>query len=306
VSQEIREIRGKATYSTSPRILVPKRSGLLRNLGVGIPVIAMYVVLIGGALAFVAPALWMLSTSLKTNTQLYRQPSDLLPNPIYFANYRVALLETAPFILYLRNSLIVTLTGVVGEVGSSALVAFAFARLRWVGRDFWFGLCLATLLLPGQVTLIPLFILFTRLGWVNTFLPLIVPAFFGVPFYIFLLRQFFLGLPRDFDDAAVVDGASTAQIFTQVIVPLSLPALAACAIFSFVGRWNDFLGPLIYLRDDALYTLQLGLLHFYGTAGPEWQLTMAASTVIMLPCLVMFFLAQRFFVRGIILTGLKG
>jgi ABC-type glycerol-3-phosphate transport system permease component len=280
--------------------------GAAQLLRRGAPVALWYVVLIAGALIFVAPALWMLATSLKTTTQLYQRPNELLPSPISLANYWIAWFGTAPFMLFLRNTLIVTGLSVIGQVASSALVAFAFARLRWSGRDFWFALCLSTMMLPQQVTLIPLFILFTKLGWVNTFLPLTVPAFFGVPFFIFLLRQFFMGLPRELDEAAVIDGASTLEILTRILLPLCLPALAACAIFSFVAHWNDFLNPLLYLRQRDLYTLQLGLLSFYRQAGVQWELMMAASTLIMLPCLILFFLAQRVFVQGIALSGLKG
>jgi multiple sugar transport system permease protein len=296
VSAGARAVAGAATR--------PRTVG--RALRVGVSAVVWYAIAVGGAVLFVAPALWMLATSLKTGEQLYQRPTELIPSPLYFQNYWTAWFGTAPFNLFLRNTLIVTLASVVGQVASSALVAFSFARLRWRGRNVWFAICLSTLMLPQHVTLIPLFVIFTKLGWINTFLPLIVPAFFGVPFYIFLMRQFFLGLPRELDEAATIDGASTLQILTRIILPLALPVLAACAIFSFVAHWNDFLHPLLYLRQRDLYTLQLGLLSFYRAAGVQWELMMAASTLIMLPCLALFFLAQRVFVQGIALSGLKG
>jgi multiple sugar transport system permease protein len=266
----------------------------------------VYLGLVAGAVLFTLPILWMLFTATKTNAQLFKDPESWLPNPVVWTNFYTAWVTRAPFNLYLRNSAFVTGTTVVAQVVSSALVAFAFARVRWVGRDIWFAICLSTLMLPQQVTMIPIFVLFSALGWHNTFLPLVVPALFGHPFYIFLLRQFFLTIPIEFDEAAVVDGARTWHVLLRIVLPLAKPALASAAIFSFVAHWNDFLWPLLYLSDRQLWTLQLGLNNFRGAAGPEWQLTMAASLLIMLPSLAVFFLAQRWFIQGIALTGIKG
>jgi multiple sugar transport system permease protein len=189
---------------------------------------------------------------------------------------------------------------------SSALVAYAFARLRWRGRDILFSVCLATMMLPQQVTMIPIFVLFSKLGWINTFFPLTIPGFFGVPYLIFLLRQFFSGIPTELDEAATMDGASRGRILWSILLPLAKPALTACAIFTFVAHWNNFLGPLLYLRNKDLHTLQLGLMHFERSAGYEWNYLMAASTLIMLPCILIFVIGQRWFVQGIALSGLKG
>lgn len=265
-----------------------------------------YLILVAVAIVLLAPAAWMVSTSLKGIDQLYQDPEAWIPKPFMWSNYRVAWLQKAPFNLYLRNTLFIALTGVLGEVASSALVAYAFARLRWPGRNILFVVCLSTMMLPGQVTMIPIFVMFTKVGLMNTFWPLIVPGFFGIPFFIFLLRQFFLGIPLEFDEAAVVDGANSLEILWSIILPLARPALAACAIFSFVWHWNDFLMPLLYLRSRELHTLQLGMLTFRQAAGPEWQYLMAASTLVMLPLLVLFFLAQRWFIQGITFSGIKG
>jgi multiple sugar transport system permease protein len=273
-----------------------------RILGTG----AAYVLLIAGALVLLSPAAWMVSTSLKSQDQLYQDPKAWIPKPFMWENYRIAWFEKGHFTLYLRNSLLIAICNVIGQVLSSALVAYAFARLRWPGREVLFVICISTMMLPGQVTMIPIFVMFTEIGWMDTFLPLIVPGFFGVPFFIFLLRQFFRGIPIELDEAAIVDGATTWGILWKILLPLSKPALASCAIFAFIWHWNNFLQPLLYLRSRELHTLQLGLMHFQRAAGPEWNYLMAASTLIMLPCLAIFFFAQRWFIHGISFSGLKG
>jgi multiple sugar transport system permease protein len=268
--------------------------------------VTSYVVLTAVTMVLLAPAGWMISTSLKEVKQLYSQPEAWIPTPVARQNYRIAWFEKANFSLYLRNTLYLALINVVGQVASSALVAFAFARLRWPGRDILFLVCVSTMMLPQQVTMIPVFVLFTEIGWMNTFKPLIVPGFLGVPFFIFLLRQFFRGIPQDLDEAAIMDGASTLTILLRIIIPLSRPALAACAIFCFRYQWNDFLHPLLYLRDRRLHTLQLGLMNLQRAAGIEWQYLMAVSAMIMLPPLLLFFFSQRWFIQGINFSGLKG
>jgi len=265
-----------------------------------------YAILAAVAIVLLAPAAWMLSTSLKGLRQLYQEPTAWIPRPIEWRNYPVALLEKGRFDVYFRNTLFIALANVVGQVASSALVAYAFGRLHWPGRDALFMVCISTMMLPGQVTMIPIFVMFTKIGWMDTFLPLIVPGFFGVPFFIFLLRQLFLGVPIEFDEAAIVDGASSWRILWSIVLPLAKPALASCAIFSFVWHWNDFLHPLLYLRSRERHTLQLGLMTFQRAAGPEWQYLMAASVLVMLPLLALFFLAQRWFIQGISFSGLKG
>lgn len=261
--------------------------------------------LAAGSLLFLFPLFWMLSTSLKTNEQVYTVPTVWIPNPIAWDNYPSALTRM-PFLLFLRNSCITSFIPVIGAVLSASLVAYAFARLQWPGRNFWFLVLIGTMMLPGQVTMIPVYVLYSRLRWINTFLPLTVPWFFGGAFYVFLLRQFFLGIPMELSDAALIDGSSHVGIWWRIIIPLAKPALATVAVFTFLFAWNDFLGPLLYLTKERLYTLQVGLQYFRLQHQVDWQELMAASLVVLMPTLVIFFIGQRFFVQGITLTGLKG
>ena len=259
----------------------------------------------GVALLFLIPFVWMISSSLKSNYQIFEVPPRLIPNPPQWDNYRNAL-TTLPFGRYMVNTAIISAVTIVGHLLSCTLIAYAFARLRAPGKDALFVVMLATMMLPYPVTMVPLYVLFQQLGWINTFLPLTAPAFLGSPFYIFLLRQFFMTIPRDFEDAAVIDGANTLQILWQVILPLSLPALATVAIFTFQASWNDFLSPLIYLQKPDLYTVTLGLQFFRSTYTTNWAYLMAASMVTTAPVIVVFFVAQRYFIEGITLTGVKG
>jgi ABC-type glycerol-3-phosphate transport system permease component len=257
------------------------------------------------ALLFLLPLFWMISSSLKPDYQVLEFPPRWLPNPIRWANYPEAL-TYVPFGRYTLNTLLISGLTIVGHLLSCTLVAYAFARLRAPGKNILFMVMLATMMLPYPVTMIPIYLGFNALGWVNTFLPLIVPAFFGSPFYIFLLRQFFLTLPAELEDAARVDGASTLQIIWHIILPISKPALATVAIFTFQASWNDFLAPLIYLHDQTRYTVSLGLSFFRSSYDVRWGYLMAASLVTMLPVILVFFLAQRYFIEGITLTGMKG
>ena len=259
----------------------------------------------GVALLFLIPFLWMLSSSLKPNYQIFEVPPRWIPNPPRWENYGEAL-TILPFPLYLRNTALITLLTIAGHLLSCTVIAYAFARLRAPGRDFLFVVMLATMMLPYPVTMVPLYVLFNRLGWINTFLPLVVPAYLGIPFYIFLMRQFFLTIPRDFEDAARIDGANTLQIIARIMLPMALPALATVTIFTFQATWNDFLAPLIYLQRPELYTVTLGLQFFRSTYTTNWAYLMAASLVTTLPVIVVFFAAQRYFIEGITLTGVKG
>jgi multiple sugar transport system permease protein len=258
-----------------------------------------------GATVFLLPLFWMLSSSLKPEWQVLANPPVWIPNPPRWENYREAL-TYLPFGRYAVNTLIISLGAIVGHVLSCTIVAYGFARLRAPGKDFFFLLLLSTLMLPYPVTMVPLFVLFNALGWINTFLPLIIPTFFGNAFYIFLLRQFFLTLPPDLEDAARIDGANTLQVLRHIILPISMPALATVVIFTFQASWNDFLQPLIYLQDQSHYTLTLGLNFFRGSFQVKWSYLMAASLVVVLPVVIVFFLAQRLFIRGIAMTGMKG
>lgn len=236
--------------------------------------ILTYIVLVLGSITVMAPLVWMISTSLKMRAKVFIFPPELIPNPVMWSNYPEALTKV-PFVLFAQNTVTITVLAVLGELISSAVVAYAFSRLRWRGRDVLFVVILATMMLPTQVTTIPVFILFKQLNWLDTFLPLIVPSWFGVPFYIFLLRQFYMTIPFDLDDAAAIDGCSKFETFWRIILPLSLPALASVAIFSFQFHWNDFFRPLIYLFDKRNYTLAMGLRYFSGVLGTDWHYLMA-------------------------------
>lgn len=255
---------------------------------------------------FVLPWVWMISTSLKNPDELAVYPIIWIPDPVRWDNYLEAF-RRAEFSRFLGNTMLVAFPSVLGALVSNALVAYGFARIRWPGRDLLFGMVLATLILPGFVTFIPLYLIFKQLNWINSYLPLVVPTFFGNPFFVFLLRQFFMSLPEELADAARVDGASELRIFLQIILPLSRPALAVVALFQFIGSWNDYFGPLIYINDKALYTISLGIANMrasYGFSNFAW--IMAATCMSVLPIIVLFFFAQRTFIEGIALSGLKG
>jgi ABC-type glycerol-3-phosphate transport system permease component len=265
----------------------------------------LYTALVALGLVFTFPFYWMVSTSLKAPGHIYIDPPEWLPNPIYFANYAETW-QKLPFNLFIRNTVLITALATIGYVLSSTMAAYAFARLRFKGRTIYFALLLSTLMLPSQVTLIPQFILFNNLGWLDTFLPLIVPAYFGSAFYIFLLRQFFMTLPIDMDEAAFIDGANRFQIMWRIIVPLAKPAIATVTVFSFIYNWNDFFGPLIYLTRQEHMTLAVGLQLFRGQYDTDYAHMMAGATVAIIPVLAVFFIAQDFFVKSIALTGIKG
>lgn len=254
------------------------------------------------------PMVWMVSTSFKGSEQIFAGGDfdlrSIIPSPLVTANYPEAL-QNMPFLLYLRNTVVLCLFCVVGAVGSSAVVAYGFAKIPFQGRKAWFAIMIATMALPGQVTMIPVFSLFRSLGWYGTYLPLIVPAFTSSAYYVFLLVQFFRTIPMEMSEAAQVDGASEWTIFRTLILPLSKPALATCALFQFIGTWNDFLGPLLYINDPAKYTLAYGLQQFVSHYGGFFAQLMAAATIFTLPIIVLFFFAQKTFIQGIATTGGK-
>jgi multiple sugar transport system permease protein len=265
----------------------------------------VYLLLVTLGFIFLFPFIWMVTTSLKAPGNLYVDPPQWIPNPVYFANYPETFVRL-PFATFIRNSVVITVLATIGYVLSSTAAAYAFARLRFRGSAKLFALVLATLMLPGQVTLIPQFILFNELGWLGTVLPLIVPPFFGSAFYIFLLRQFFMTLPRELDEAATIDGANPPQIFWSVILPLAKPAVATVTVFSVIYNWNDFFGPLIYLTRLQDMTLAVGLQMFRGQNDTDFAHMMAGSTLAIAPILILFFIAQDAFVQSIALTGIKG
>jgi multiple sugar transport system permease protein len=268
--------------------------------------IPLYILLLLTAVVFVIPLFWMISTSLKPQRQLLVEPPIWIPNPLQWENYPAAL-EAQPFLIYIGNSVAIATLATIGAVFSNALVAYGFSRVKWKGRDTIFVLVLATLMLPYHVVMIPLFVTFSKIGWVNTWFPLIVPAFLGHPFFIFLLRQFMKGIHNDITDAARIDGASEVVQLTKIILPLCKPALASVALFQFINSWNDFLGPLIYLNDRNKYPVSLGLALYRNAQGmTDFGILMAASVMAILPVLVLFFIMQRVFVQGISITGLRG
>lgn len=280
---------------------------LLRRNSVQHALKMTFIYLALGIAAFVIsiPLVWMISTSLKDSTQVFTWPIEWIPNPMRWLNYPEAL-SARPFGLWTRNSMITAGMSVLGHCLSATLVGYAFSRLRWRGRDVLFLVMLSALMLPTEVTLIPQFLIFRQLGWVNTLYPLFVPTFFGGAFNIFIMRQFMVMLPKELDDAARIDGCNYFQILTRIIVPQVFPALGFIAINTFRNRWNDFFHPLVYLNDPQLFTLALGLRSFRGEYAIEWGYLMAASLTVMLPVMIMFFFTQRYFIQGMVFTGVKG
>jgi len=267
--------------------------------------ITLYVLLIAASIVLILPFLWVISTSLKGDQQIFAIPPEFIPATFHWENYSLVF-ERMPFIKYFLNSTFISVATIIGIVGSSSLVAYAFACLRWPGRDKVFILVLATMMLPAQVTMIPIFVLFKNLGWLNTYKPLIVPAFFGGgAFNIFLLRQFFLSIPQSLFDSARIDGCSEIKIYWKIVLPLAKPALATVAILTFLFTWNDFLGPLIYLSEEVKGTLALGLAIFTGQHQTEWGLLMAASVMMMAPIIILFFFFQKYFIQAFMHAGLK-
>lgn len=297
-----------ANVLRAPHLAAPTRRGWLtrRRRRYLHTLIALAAIVLGASVVLL-PLVWMITTSLKGQMDVYVFPPQWIPHPVRWENYR-ELWRVAPFGRYLLNSTFVAGLSVFGSVLSCSLAAYSFARLRCPGRDLIFLALLSTMMLPAAVTTVPTFIVFQKLAWLNSFKPLIVPAFFGNAFYIFLLRQFFRTIPLDLEDAARLDGASTLRIFTGIILPLSKPALVTVAIFSFIDSWNDFFNPLLYLDSEEKYTIALGLANFLGSdrVGPQMHLLMGASFIATLPVLIIFFLAQRLFMRGIVFTGVKG
>jgi multiple sugar transport system permease protein len=261
--------------------------------------------LIAACIFFLIPFYWMVVTALKTTPELVQFPPSLIPLNWAFGNF-VEAMEFIDFPKLFRNSVVLTVGATVGSVLSNTLVAYGFSRIQWPGRDFLFYVVVATIFIPFPVIMVALFDIFAKIGWVNTYYPLIVPAFFGNPFYIFLLRQFMLGIPNELSDAARVDGANEFQIFWRVVLPLSIPAVVVVAIFAAIGAWNEFLTPLLYLQNEDLYPLSIGLALFRSTHDVSFNLLMAAATLVVLPVVVLFVFFQRFFIEGITLGGVKG
>ncbi|WP_010651869.1 carbohydrate ABC transporter permease [Oceanobacillus massiliensis] len=262
----------------------------------------IYMLLIGVSIVILLPVWWMISTSLKSPEEIAQYPPSFLPESFQFSNY-IAAWQTAPFTRWTINTLFIAGVVTIGSVLANSFIAYGFAIIRFKGKKLLFSLVMATMLIPGFVTLVPQYIIFSKIGWVNTYLPLIVPAFLGSAFYIFLLRQFIRTIPRAMVDAAKMDGANHFQIWWKIILPLVKPALITVAIFSFNGSWNDLLGPLLYLTDENLYTLQIGLQTFKGQVSTQWHYLMAMSTTVLLPMILLFFFFQKYFIEGNNLSG---
>lgn len=266
---------------------------------------AAYLILTIGAVSMLLPFVWMLSTSLKPERGIFVMPPRWIPDPLIFDNY-VEVWEKTDLARGLFNSTFIALTTTIGEIFASTLAGFAFARMRFPGRNSFFAMLLLTMMIPGVVTMIPSFILFRFLGWIDSWLPLIVPLMFGTAFATFLSRQFFMTMPSELEDAAKVDGCNYFQIYLYIFLPNAKPIIATLFVLGVIARWNDFLGPLIYLRDVDKFTVPLMLARLNSTYEQEWTLLMAGSVIALAPIIILFVMLQRYFIESVTLTGLKG
>jgi multiple sugar transport system permease protein len=299
---------GKGMGDTSSSTAVLRRTGGVwqsRRVQRRIESVFGYVFMSVLAFVFLIPLFWMLSTSLKTRAQTWLFPPKWIPEPFVWTHFG-RVFEVGPFALFVRNTMILAFWNILGQTLATTLVAYGFARLRFPGRGFLFMLMVATLMIPYQVTLIPTFLLFKALGWVNTYLPLTVPAFTGGAFFIFLMRQFMMTIPLELDNAAQIDGCNRFQVLFRILLPLCKPPLTLVVVFTFLGVWNDFFGPLIYLNEFKKYPLALGLNLLRGRGGTDWNMLMAASLMAVIPVLVLYFFAQKHIIGGIASVGLKG
>jgi multiple sugar transport system permease protein len=257
------------------------------------------------SLLFAFPFIWLLSTSLKSADDIFRNPLSLFSGKLHWGNY-ISATTDIPFFQYARNSAFVTIMSIIGQLFGATLVAYSISMIEWKGRKLVFGLIMATMMIPIQVTMVPVYIIFNKLGLIGSFWPLIIPTFTGSPVYIFLLRQFFMGLPKSLMDAARIDGSSEIRTFLKVVLPLCKPVLLAVSVVTFLYTWSDFLSPLIYLTKQELFTLTLGLKGFMAQHTVEWHKLMAASAIFTVPVIILYFFAQKYFIQGITLTGIKG
>lgn len=264
--------------------------------------IIIYIILIAVSMLLIAPLLWMVSTSLKPMEEIVQFPPTLFPETFVWGNY-LQTIQAFPFFRYMGNTLIITFFVVLGNVVSNSFIAYGFAKIEFPGKKLLFALVLATMMVPGFVTMIPQYIIFARLNWVGTYLPLIVPSFFGSAFNIFLMRQFYLSVNNELIEAAKIDGANHIYIWSHLMIPLTKPALITIGIMSFNGAWNDFLGPLLYITEESMYTLQIGLQSFSNQSTTQWNYLMAGATLVLIPSILLFFFAQKYFIEGMDLTG---
>lgn len=267
--------------------------------------ILAYILLTIGALTMIIPFLWMISTALKEPGQIFCMPPQWIPRPIVWSNFNRAW-AALPFDFFTINSFRISIFATIGTLISCSWAAYTFARLSFPGKDVLFAIILATMMIPGQITMIPVFIIMKTLGWYDTHLPLWVPHFFGSAFGTFLLRQFFISLPAELDDAAKIDGCNPFQIYWKIFLPLSKPALATLGVLTFLSSWNNLLGPVIYLRTIEKFTLMIGLSFFQGQYVTDFSLLMSGTLISLLPIIFLYIVAQKYFVQGIALTGIKG
>jgi ABC-type glycerol-3-phosphate transport system permease component len=300
-------IKDAPAVSSHPARVSPPAWHRNRRVRTAVWKATVYLIVATGAVIVAFPFFWQVTTSLKSPSQVFAWPPEWIPWPLHPENY-AEVAAVVPLWLYIKNSLTIVACVIVGTEISCAMAAYAFARLRFPGRDVIFLVLISSLIIPATATTVPQFVFFQKIGWYNTFYPLIVPSFFGNAFFIFLLRQFFLSISLELEAAARIDGCSFFASFWRIILPLSKPALAAVAVFTFIWTWNDFFTPLVYLSDQRLYTLPLGLVFFQGSphTSVQTQLLMAMSLILTVPCIVAYFFAQRAFIQGIVMTGVKG
>lgn len=265
----------------------------------------IYTILIMGSILFLFPIFWMISTALKTRAEVITYPIQWLPKKPQWGNF-VDAVKAFPILRYIANTLFLVVVNVIGTVLSCTLVAYGFSRLKWRGRDVWFMVLLGTMMMPGVCTMIPSFIMYKNFGWVDTYLPLIVPSFTASAGNVFLIRQFFTTIPNELSESAKIDGANHLRIYAQIIMPLCSPVVVMIAVSTFMWVWNDFQGPLLYLSDNNLYTVTYGLRTFQSKNGSDWSMLMAAALAISVPTVALFLSCQKYFVEGIVLSGLKG
>jgi multiple sugar transport system permease protein len=277
------------------------RSGATRVIGQA----ATHIILIALSVTFMLPFVWMVSSSLKPDSEIFITPPTIIPRTLRLANYPESV-SAINFFGFLLNTMKYVFFATIGATISNPLIGYGFSRINWKGRDTVFILVIATMMLPYSVRMIPMYVAFSKIGWLNSFKPLIIPAYMGNPYLIFLMRQFLMTLPIELDDAARIDGCNELGIFWRIMLPLSKPAITVCALNEMLFTWNNFMGPLIYLRDPKSFTLSVGLQLYFTQHGAEWALLMAAGTLFTLPMILVFFFAQRTFIEGITLTGIKG
>jgi multiple sugar transport system permease protein len=294
------QVNVAAKAATPPQSWIAPR--LMERVGLTLLQVFLTILVI----SFLVPTFWMISSSLKASTELFVHPIQWLPDRPQWRNY-VRAFELLPLATFMRNTIIIVIFAVAGTVVSSAMVAYSFARIRWPGRDVWFSLLLATLMLPEAVTLVPRFLIFRELRWLDTFLPLTVPYWMAISaIYVFLMRQFFRGIPMELEDAAAIDGAGRFRVFIQILLPLCKPVLATVTVFALLEHYNDYINPLIYIRSLTNWPMALGLQAYNDTYAANWEVVFAASTFMVAPMIVVFLLAQRYFVQGITMTGFGG